>query len=443
MKASWLGLVCLFILPSAWAANEQRTEQHMALANGMQVYVITDRRAPVVYNSLWYRVGSADEVGGRTGLSHMLEHMLFRGTRNTKDGEYAQTIYHMGGKMNAMTSRDFTMYYSYTPRSGLSKVLQLEADRMRHLVITPQLLKREKEVVKEERQMRVSDNASSVLYERLQSTAFHNSPYQNPVIGWPQDVASYTLADLQDWYNKWYHPNNATLILVGDITPQQGFALAKKYFGHIPRAKLPMRKRRYEVPPLGKKRLLVHYPAKVATLYMGYLTPGLSHVKYRWKVYALDVLAGILDSSPSARLNQQLVRNRNVASSVQVYYDPITRYQDLFLIAATPSHTHSMAEVEQEINEELDKLRKNPVSRDELNRVKAQVVARHVYRQDSLESQAMNVGLPLMTGLPWNIDQHWVQRIEAVTAKQVQWVASHYLTSRRLTVGYLEPTPIK
>jgi zinc protease len=439
MKARLLGLVLACILPSAWAENAQ----HMTLPNGMRVYVIPDHRAPVVYNSLWYRVGGADEVGGRTGLSHMLEHMLFRGTKTTQDGAYAQAIHHLGGQMNAMTSRDFTMYYSYVPVQGLSRVLQLEADRMRNLVVTPQLLKREKEVVKEERQMRVSDNPSSVLRERMQAVAFNNNPYQNPVIGWPQDVASYTLADVKGWYDKWYHPNNATLVLVGDITPQKGFALAKKYFAKIPRAKLPVRKRRYEVPPLGKKRLLIHYPAKVATLYMGYLTPGLAQVRHRWKSYALEVLAGILDSSPSARLNQRLVRERNVASSVSTYYYPMHRYKSLFLIAGVPAHTHSMAEVEQEINEEIEKLQKDTVSREELNRVKAQVVAHYVYQQDSLESQAMNVGIPLMAGLPWNIDQHWVQRIESVTAKQVQWVARHYITSRRLTVGYLEPTAVK
>lgn len=440
MKARWLVFILACITPYVWANGDH----HTTLPNGLRVYVIEDHRAPVVYSSLWYRVGGADEVNGQTGLSHMLEHMLFRGTKKTKDGEYAHTVRQLGGQMNAMTSNDFTMYYSYIPVAGLPKVLKLEADRMRNLVITHELLKREKEVVKEERQMRVSDNPASMLRERFDAAAFVNNPYHHPVIGWPLDVASYTLADVTDWYNKWYHPNNASLILVGDITAKQGFALAKKYFGKVPREKLPIRKRRFEVLPLGKKRLLVHYPAKVATLNMGYLVPGLAQMKkHRWKAYALEVLAGVLDATPSSRLNQRLVRDNPVAATVSASYYPMHRYQGLFRISGIPAHLHSLGEVEQAIKDEIDELQEDKVSSAELNRVKAQVVAHYVYQQDSLESQAMNVGLPVMAGLPWQIDKHWVKSIEAVTPKQVRWIARHYLTNRRLTVGYLEPIAVK
>ena len=348
-----------------------------------------------------------------------------------------------GGQMNAMTSRDFTMYYSYIPVAGLPKVLKLEADRMRNLVITPALLKREKEVVKEERQMRVNDDPTSMLRERFNATAFVNNPYHHPVIGWPHDVAGYTLADVKGWYDQWYHPNNASLVLVGDITAKKGFALAKKYFGKIPHAQLPNRKRRYEVRPLGKKRLLVHYPAKVPTLFMGYLAPGLAQMKHRWKAYALEVLAGVLDSTPSSRLNQHLVRDQSVASMVGAYYYPMHRYQALFMLSGVPVKKRSMAEVEQALKEEIEQLQQDTISESELNRVKAQVIAHAVYQKDSLQSQAMNVGIPVMAGLPWKIDKQWVKHIEAVTPKQVRWVASHYLTDKRLTVGYLEPTAVK
>jgi zinc protease len=440
MKARWLTVILVCCFQSAWAGSEY----HKTLDNGLNVYVIEDHRSPVVYSSLWYRVGSADEVNGQTGLSHMLEHMLFRGTKNTRDGEYAEVIHGLGGQMNAMTSEDFTLYYSYIPVSGLPKVLELEADRMRHLVVTEALLKREKEVVKEEREMRVSDNPSSMLSERLDAAAFVSSPYHNPVIGWPDDVASYTVSDVTGWYDQWYRPNNATLILVGDLTAESGFALAKKYFGLIPGVKLPIRKLRAEVPPLGQKRLLVHYPAKVATLNMGYLVPGLAQMKNNdWEAYALEVLAGVLDATPASRLNQHLIRDRMIASSISVNYDSMHRHQSLFLIRGVPAHGQSMTQVEQSIKEEIEKLQENEVSRAELNRVKAQVVAHAVFQKDSLESQAMNIGIPLMALLPWDMDHRWVERIEAVTPKQVRWVATHYLTDMRLTVGYLEPTAVK
>lgn len=440
MKARWLVLVAAFFIPSVWASNSH----HRTLPNGLQVFVIEDHRAPVVYSSVWYRVGGADEVNGRTGLSHMLEHMLFRGTKTTRDGEYAQTIHNLGGEMNAMTTPDFTMYHSAIPVKGVSLVLKLEADRMRNLVITNKLLQREKEVVKEERQMRVNDNPSNMLAERFYATAFVNNPYHHPVVGWPKDVASYTLADVKGWYNKWYHPNNATLILVGDLSAKQGFSLAKKYFANIPRVVLPVRKHRSEVPTLGKKRLLVHYPAKVPVLKIGYLVPGLAQLKgEKWKAYALEVLAGVLDATPSSRLNQHLVRDRPVAASISTYYFPMHRYKTQFQINAIPARGRKLVDVEAGISQEIANLQESEVSADELDRVKAQVVASYVYQKDSLEYQAMNVGIPLMTQLPWNIDQQWVKYIEAVTAHQVQWVAQRYLSKKRLTVGYLEPTAVK
>ena len=439
MKARWLMPLLILIAPTVWAS----LPHHWTLPNGLNVYVIEDHRAPVVYSSLWYKVGSADESNGTTGLSHMLEHMLFRGTKNTPDGEYARRVHAEGGKSNAMTSRDFTMYHSAVPVTALPAVLGLEADRMRGLVITNALLKRELKVVKEERRMRVTDNPLSVLYERFNAAAFVNNPYHNPVIGWPSDLANYTVADVQGWYDKWYHPNNASLILVGDITPAGVKKLVQQSFSAIPKVALPVRKPRREIAPLGLKRILVHYPANVATLRMGYFAPGLAQTKHAWRAYALEVLVGVLGSTPSSRLNQSLVRDKRIATDVSASYSSMLRYLGQLAIRAVPAPGHSMTEVEQAIEEQIDTLHKKRISRAELKRAKAEVVAEFVYQQDSLEAQALNVGYPVMAGLPWRVDRHWVQNIEAVTTKQVRWVARHYLLPNRLTVGYLEPTAAK
>lgn len=436
MKARWLTLLLLCLTPCVWA----KSKHSLLLKNGLKVYVIEDHRAPVVHVSLWYRVGSADEAGGKTGLSHMLEHMLFRGTQTTKDGEYIEQINRLGGKMNAMTTRDFTMYYSTVPLKGLSTVLRLEADRMRKLKVSKTLLHREREVVKEERQMRVTDNPNGVLTEYLNGTAFMSSPYHHPVIGWPQDVASYTVSDLQSWYNKWYQPNNATLVLVGDVDLKTIKKQVTKYFAKIPASKAVHHQQRPEVSFLGKKRFLIHYRANVALLNMGYLVPGLSQASPSWKAYALCVLAEVLGGSESSRLDKVLVRERRIATTATVSYYPMHRYKTLFTIGATPSHLHSLGEVEQAINAAVEDLQEDVIDKSELRKAQAQLIARHVYEQDSLANQAMQVGLPVMGGLSWQAGDWFKKRIQSVTVEQVRWAAQHYLNKNHLTVGYLEPS---
>lgn len=435
MKARWLTLLLILATPFVCAKNKH----HFTLKNGLNVYVVEDHRAAVVHTALWYRVGSADEAGGKTGLSHMLEHMLFRGTETTQDGEYIEQINYLGGEMNATTTPDFTLYYSTVPVKGLDTVLRLEADRMRNLKVSKRLLKREREVVKEERQMRVTDNPTAVLEEYMNGTAFMSSPYHHPVIGWPEDVASYTVGDLQDWYDKWYQPNNAALVLVGDITLEKARAQVDRYFGKIPASKNNYRQHRPEVAFLGKKRFLIHYPANVAVLDMGYLVPGLAQVKPSWKAYALYVLAEVLGGSESSRLDQSLVRERRIAATVAVDYYPMHRYKTLFTISATPAHRHSMGEIEQAISATIENLQDDLISQSELKKVQAQLIARHVFAQDSLANQAMQIGLPVMADLYWKAGEWFAKRIQAVTVEQVRWAAQHYLDKHNLTVGYLEP----
>lgn len=410
------------------------------LSNGMRLYVVEDHRAPVVLSSLWYRAGSSDEVGGKTGIAHMLEHLMFRGTTKNPDGSFMKKVSAAGGQLNAMTTKDFTMYHEYVKRDQLPLVLSLEADRMTHLTLSPTHFNEEKQVVIEERRMRVDDKPSAMAQERLTALALVNNPYHHPVIGWPTDMQHYQLADAKAWYKTWYHPNNAYLVIVGDVQAEKVRQLVQHYFGSIPKVSLPVRKPRKEIEPLGLKRGLVKLPAKVPQVSMAYFVPTLTNAPHRWIPYALTVLSAIMSSDEASRLPRVLVREKHVASGVGSTYQPYQRYQDLFEIHATPSVGGSLSVLEQAIDEEVEHLQRRDVSRAELKRIKAQVIAGSVYQQDSLSQRAMNVGVPVACGLPWQTDSHWVSRIQAVTAKQIRWVASHYLKKDRLSVIYLEPT---
>lgn len=444
MKARlWLVLMPVLVMMGVQTAL---ADHAYTLTNGMRLYVVEDHRAPVVLSSLWYRAGSSDEVGGKTGIAHMLEHLMFRGTPQNPDGSFMKKIAAAGGQLNAMTTKDFTMYHEYLRRDQLPLALSLEADRMTHLALSPKHFNEEKQVVIEERRMRVDDTPSAMAHERLTAMALVNNPYHHPVIGWPTDMHHYQLADAKQWYKTWYHPNNAYLVVVGDVQPEAVHQLVQRYFGKIPKVSLPARKPRKEIEPLGLKRALVKLPAKVPQVSMAYFVPTLTNAPHRWVPYALTVLSAIMASDEAARLSRALVREKHVASGVRAGYQPYQRYQDLFEINATPSKGGSLSVLEQAINEEVEQLQRHTVSREELKRIKAQVIAGSVYQQDSLSQRAMNVGVPVSCGLPWQTDTHWVSRIQAITAKQIRWVASHYLTKDRLSVAYLEPTgkhPIK
>ncbi len=433
MKARLLSIALLMGAGTAFSQGEH------TLANGMHVYVIEDHRAPVVLSSLWYRAGSSDEVGGKTGIAHMLEHLMFRGTTQHPDNDFSKQVNAIGGKLNAMTTRDFTMYYEYVKRDQLPLVFGLEADRMTHLSLSPKHFKQEKQVVIEERRMRVDDKPAARSDERLQAMALVSNPYHHPVIGWPSDMHHYQLADAKEWYKTWYHPNNAYLVVVGDVKPKEVYRLADHYFGSISKTTLPIRKPRSEVEPLGLKRALVKIPAKIPIVSMAYLTPTFATISHHWKAYALAVLAGVLSSDEAARLPRVLVREKQLASAVDAYYDPYQRYRALFQITAVPVLGKHLGEVEQAIDEEVETLQNETLPLSELARVKAQVIAQSIYQKDSLSARAMNVGIPVACGLSWRFDKRWVSRIQAVTAKQVRWVANHYLTKQRLSVVYLEP----
>ncbi len=417
------------------------------LANGMRVLVQEDHRAPIVTSQVWYRVGSGDEPGGMTGISHMLEHMMFKGTQTLAPGKFSEIIAEHGGQENAFTSRDYTAYFQTLAREHLDVSMRLEADRMRNLKLRAEDLAKEAEVVKEERRMRTDDNPSAKLMEQFHATAYLNGGYHHPVIGWMDDINQYDINKLRAWYQAHYAPNNATLVVVGDVQPAEVMQLAEKYFAPLKPFKLKERAYQDAVPQTGERRITVRAPAKLPTLMMGYRVPSLLSASKdkevaAWEPYALEVLAGVLDGGQSARLTKNLVRGEQIAGEIGVGYSLDSRLSDLFTIYAVPNAQIESAKIEQAIRNEIKLLREKPVSEDELKRVKAQVIAADVYGRDSVFYQAMRLGSYEAAGLGHTRLNDAIPAIEAITAEQVQAVAKKYLIDEHLTVGILDPLPM-
>ncbi len=429
-------LLCVLPIAAAHAATDVR---EFMLDNGLKVLVKEDHRAPVVVSQVWYKVGSSYEHNGITGISHMLEHMMFKGTAKHPPGEFSRIVAAEGGKENAFTGRDYTGYYQQLAADRLEVSFELEADRMKNLVLLEEELLKEREVVAEERRLRTEDKPKALAYETFMAAAFQTSPYQHPIVGWMADINSYELQDLQDWYHRWYAPNNATLVVAGDVDAEKVRALAEEHFGSIPAVQSRAPKRRPEVEQRGLRRLSVRAPVKIPYVLMGYKTPSLSTAEQDWEPYALAVLAAVLDGDDSSRLARHLVRGQQVASQAGADYSPQSRYGTLLYLDGTPAVGRNIQEVERALRDQVERLRTARVEPRELERIKTQVVAADVYQRDSVFYQAMRLGMFETVGLGWRTGEEYVSRIQAVTAEQVQQVAREYLRDEYLTVAVLEP----
>ncbi len=433
-------LLLVFLLGSpAFAAAPVH---EFTLANGLKVLVREDRRAPVVVSQVWYKVGSSYEPSGLTGISHLLEHMMFKGTPDVPGGEFSRIIAANGGDENAFTSHDYTAYFQTLEKDRLETSFRLEADRMRHLSLKPEDVTKETQVVIEERRLRTDDQPEALTQEQFLAAAYVTSPYRHPIIGWMQDIQSITPDDLRRWYQQWYAPNNATLVVVGDVDPAKVRELAEKHFGSLNPSILAPPKPAAEVPQQGERRIVVKAPAEVPYVTLGYKVPALKTATEDWEPYALAVLEGILDGGTSARLSRNLIRGSQVAAAADTGYSPTSRLDELFVLAGNPAPGRTSAELERALRAEVARLREELVSADELARVVAQVVAAEVYQQDSLFYQGMRLGILETVGLGWRKLDDYVQRVQAVTSEQVRAVARKYLTDDRLTVATLEPLPL-
>jgi len=435
-----LGFWLLAVPLSLQAAGPKVSE--FKLDNGLKLLVQEDHRAPVAVTQVWYKVGASYEYGGITGISHMLEHMMFKGTKKHPPGEFSRIISANGGSENAFTGDDYTAYFQTLEKSRLPVSFELEADRMRNLRLLPDEFTKEQQVVLEERRLRTDDQPRAKLSEQFNSVAFSNSPYKNPVIGWPDDVSRLTVSDLSDWYQRWYAPNNATVVVVGDVEPAAVFKLAQKYFGPLKPSKLPELKPQAEIEQVGKREITVKAPAKLPFIVMGYKVPVLHGATEAWEPYALEVAAGVLDGGNSARLESRLVRGQQIAASVSAGYDLTSRLPSLFMIEGTPAQGKTVAELEKALLEEVRRLRDEPIAPEEMERVKAQVLAGKVFERDSIFYQAMQLGTAETVGLGWKTVDEYVDKVNAVTPEQVRQVVTKYLVEDHLSIGYLDPQPI-
>lgn len=438
MRLSWLaaaGSLVFFLTSPAFAVGPHE----FILSNGMKVLLVEVPKAPVATVQVWYKVGSRNEVMGRAGLSHMLEHMMFKGTAKYPKGEFSRLIRKNGGTDNAFTSQDFTAYFENLAADRVELALELEADRMQGLVLDRPELTTEREVVKEERRLRTEDDPQGALVEALFAQAYFSHPYHWPVIGWFGDLDAMTLDDLQRHYDTYYSPNNATLIVVGDINADGLLPTIKQLFEPIPRGPEPKPIATIEPEQKGERRFLLKREAQVPFVMIGYRVPNFTSEDS----YALDILDSILSHGKSARLYQSLVYEQKSALAVGSEYSLLQADPGLFYFYALVSPSQKPESVEDALHQEIKRLQTDPPSEQELQRAKNQVEATHVFEQDSNFRHAMLLGQAESVGAGWRKIDQFVEQIRAVTPKDIQRVARQYLIEDNRTVGTLIPLPPK
>jgi zinc protease len=443
-----LGLILPFLPPATaqTAATAPPKVEQFKLDNGMTVIVKPDRRAPTAVHMVWVRVGSMDEVDGATGIAHLLEHMMFKGTEKLKPGEFSRQVAALGGRENAFTSRDYTGYFQQIPSSRLEDVMRLEADRFAHNRWADDEFKRELEVVKEERRQRTDDVPRAQLHEQLGATAFHASPYRRPVIGWMSDLDSMTPDDAREFFRRWYVPANASVVVVGDVDPAEVRRLAQKHYGSIPMRAVPARKPRAEPAQAGIRRTELKAPAEQAYVALMFKVPQLASFEATPEnddALALTVLAAVLDGYSGARLDRGLVRGPDrVADSAGASNGLWGRGPQIFMLDGVPAPGKTAEQVEAALRAEVAKVARDGVSEAELQRVKTRWIAAEVFKLDSIMNQARELGGAWIQGLPLDASERLIQRLRGVTAAQVQSVAARYFGDDQLTVGTLRPQPL-
>ena len=427
-----------------WVQNGVQAEpaQEFVLKNGMKVIVKEDHRAPVVAHMVWYRAGSMDEMNGTTGVAHVLEHMMFKGTKKYPDGRYSDIVAGLGGKFNAFTNTDYTAYYQQISKGNLGKMMELEADRMKNLQFKDAEYDKEIRVVMEERRLRTEDQPSALVDEAMRAAAFTAHPYHWPVVGWMNDLQNMTVNDARNWYEKWYAPNNATMVVVGDVKAAEVKKLAEKHFGHIRPKKLIPTKPQVEPVQKGVRRVAVKAPAENPSVSLAYKVPALKDVEKDNDVYALDVLATVLDGYDNARLSSSLVRKDQVAIAVGADYSAIGRGPALFVVEGTPAEGVSVGELEKRLKQEIANVAGKGISPEALQRVKTQLISSQIYKRDSMFGQAMEIGVFEMSGIGQKQIDRIIEKLKEVTPEQVQAVAKKYFSDDSLTVATLAPVAL-
>ncbi|MCX7165473.1 MAG: pitrilysin family protein [Rhodocyclales bacterium] len=432
-------ILAIGILPAPILANPFETQ----LPNGLRIIVKEDRRAPTAVHMVWYRAGSMDEKDGTSGVAHALEHLMFKGTKNLRSGEFNKRVAEAGGRDNAFTSRDYTAYFQIVPRAALPEMMKLESDRMSNLTLDAKEFASEIKVVMEERRLRTDDNPHALVHEALNSVIFQAHPYRRPIIGWMDDLEHMTWQDARDWYRQWYAPNNAYVVVVGDVDHREVFRLARQYYGPLKAHALPERKPQNEPEQVGLRRVSVKAPAELPYLAMAWKAPKLRDVQKDRDPYALEVLAAVLDGHDASRFARNLVRGSRVAQSAGAGYDATLRGEANFVLDGQPAAGRTIVELEAALRAEIKHIQDEGVSAEELTRVKTQSIAAQIYKRDSLMAQAMEIGGAEAAGQSWRDIDILLEKLKGVTAEEVQAVAKKYFKDDTLSIAVLDPQPVE
>lgn len=446
LRAFFFGFAVALGFLSAASAQSPPKAQQFTLANGMTLIVKPDRRAPTAVHMVWVRVGAMDEVDGTTGVAHLLEHMMFKGTPTVPPGEFSRRVAALGGLENAFTGKDYTGYYQQIPANRLENVMKLESDRFASNQWPEDEFRRELEVVKEERRLRTEDQPRSLFWEALSAEAFVASSYRRPVVGWMSDLESMTPQDARDFFQRWYVPANAAIVVAGDVDPVEVRRLAEKYYGSIAPRPVPPRKPRDEPEQVGLRRMDFKAPADQSYVALVFKVPRLTSFEStpdNDDALALTVLSAVLDGYSGARLDRALTQGENrVADSAGAGNGLSGRGPQTFTLDGVPAKGRTPEQVEAALRAEVARVARDGITETELNRVKTQWVASAVYKRDSVMSQARELGSNWIESLPLDADERLIERLRAVTAAQVQGVAARYFGDDQLTVGILRPQPI-
>jgi zinc protease len=413
------------------------------LDNGLEVMVIPDHRTPVVTHMVWYKVGSADEQPGKSGIAHFLEHLMFKGTEKHPQGAFSDTVARLGGQENAFTSTDYTAYFQRVAKQHLEKVMEFEADRMTGLKLSDEVVLPERDVVLEERRMRTDSQPGARLSEAMQAASYVNHPYQHPIIGWEHEIKKLNREDALAFYRRFYAPNNALLVVAGDVTPEEVRALAEKTYGTVKRADTPPRERPQEPEPQAHRRVSLA-DARVAqpSLSRSYLVPSYRTAAPR-EAEALEVLSQILGGDQTGRLYRKLVVEKGLAAGAGGWYQGTSFDPTRFAVSATPRPGVSLDELETALDAVLAELAEKGVDDLELARAKTQLTADAIYSQDNQATMARIYGAAWATGQSADDVREWPARVKSVTADDVKQAARRYLVLDRAVTGYLKPAPAK
>jgi zinc protease len=426
---------------SAWSQTTFTSEPPatFTLPNGLQVVVIQDHRTPVVTQMVWYKVGSADETPGKSGLAHFLEHLMFKGTAKHPVGEFSQTVLKIGGNENAFTSNDYTGYFQRIPREKLPLMMEFEADRMTGLILKDENVLPERDVVLEEYNMRVANNPEARLNEQIMAALYLNHPYQRPVIGWHQEIEKLDREDALAFYHRFYAPNNAILVIAGDTDVNEVRPLVEKYFGNIePQPKIPARRIRPQEPEqVGPRTVTLADPhVEQPQVKRYYLVPSATTAA-AGESPALDVLAQLMGSGSNSYLYRALVVDKPLAVAASAAYQGTALDPSQFSISAAPRPGVEFSQIEEVIDRVIADIQQNPIRAEDLERVKTQLIAESIYAQDNQATMARWYGGALATGLSIDDVRSWPDRIRAVTAEQVRAAALKWFDKKRSVTGYL------